>query len=378
MRRLLLPLLLVLALAAPATATSGNPLAGHRLGVNSSSDAGNKIYTSWATTSGQTKRLYAKMGPRSRVRWYGAWTGTGAKLTDKIRRYVANTQKGDRSVVAPMAFFRLWPRSEADRRALSLTDQRLYRQWYAAAARGIGSSHAVIVLEPDLPLVLPRHKTADTGVRKALVRYAVRTLAALPNTTVYLDGGDGDWLSVAELTDLLADSGVEHVRGFALGATHYAPTATQISYGRQVSLALAKRGIRGKRFVVDTADNGRPFTHAQYSAMQRSGARKNHFDNADVCRNLTQTACVTLGIPPTTDTANARWRFSATIRTYARGYADAFLWFGRPWLKMQADPYCPYRALQAARTTPWQRTATIPQVSARTYAAQQAKCFRRP
>ena len=89
MRRLLLPLLLVLALAGPATATAGNPLAGHRLGVNSTSDAGNKIYTSWASASGNTKRLYAKMGPRSRVRWYGAWSGTGATLTDKIRRYIA-------------------------------------------------------------------------------------------------------------------------------------------------------------------------------------------------------------------------------------------------------------------------------------------------
>jgi hypothetical protein len=32
---------------------------------------------------------------------------------------------------------------------------------------------------------------------------------------------------------------------------------------------------------------------------------------------------------------------------------DAYLWFGRPWLYMQADPFDKPRALQLARTTPY-------------------------
>jgi endoglucanase len=32
---------------------------------------------------------------------------------------------------------------------------------------------------------------------------------------------------------------------------------------------------------------------------------------------------------------------------------DGYLWFGRPWLYMQADPFVMTRALQLARTTPY-------------------------
>jgi hypothetical protein len=37
---------------------------------------------------------------------------------------------------------------------------------------------------------------------------------------------------------------------------------------------------------------------------------------------------------------------------------DGFVWFGRPWLYNQADPFVARRALDMARTTPW--TATGP------------------
>ena len=65
------------------------------------------------------------------------------------------------------------------------------------------------------------------------------------------------------------------------------------------------------------------------------------------------TRCVTLGIPPTTDVTNARWGLSATNKSRAAAHVDAFMWFGRPWLYMQADPYVKSRALALARTTPW-------------------------
>ncbi len=359
-------------------ATPDNPLRGHRIGVTTTTDAGNKIYTSWQSANGDTKRLLAKSALQPRLRWYGRWTGTGDVLVKKLRRYLDDAQKGDESVVVPMAFFRMWPRGEGDRRALSAADKVDYKAWYDAAARAIGSTRTVIVLEPDLPLILPRHQTADTGARQALTRYAVARLTALPHTTVYIDAGSADWLTIPQALGLLKNSGVSKVRGFALGATHYDSTRDNIVYGRNLVLALNRLGIKGKHFVIDTADNGRPFTHAQYSNLLRRGARTNNFDNADVCRTLTQTMCNTLGYPPTTYTGSTRYGFSATVRRYARTYADAYLWFGRPWLKMQADPFCIDRALQIGRTTPYQPTKDIAQVSAATYNAQQARCFQAP
>ena len=78
-----------------------------------------------------------------------------------------------------------------------------------------------------------------------------------------------------------------------------------------------------------------------------------HPDNADVCRTKAERHCVTLGIPPTTDVTNPRWGLSASHRVQATKHVDGYLWFGRPWLHRQADPFDLQRALGLARTTPY-------------------------
>jgi endoglucanase len=202
-----------------------------------------------------------------------------------------------------------------------------------AAARGIGSSRVALVLEPDLAVALQGWRPA---VRLALTRYAARVFSALPRTTVYIDAGDADWLHVGETVSMLRAAGVEYTRGFALGATHYWSTPAQIGFGRRVVDGLAAAGIRGRHFVVDTADNGRPFTWLQYYAAHPHG----DFDNAQTCRTTSQTRCVTLGHPPTWATTD-------------RARVDGYLWFGRPWLTRQASPWDLPRALAVTGTTPY-------------------------
>jgi hypothetical protein len=43
------------------------------------------------------------------------------------------------------------------------------------------------------------------------------------------------------------------------------------------------------------------------------------------------------------------------VRELAAEHVDGFVWFGRPWLYRQADPFVMKRALTMARTTPWPR-----------------------
>ena len=62
--------------------------------------------------------------------------------------------------------------------------------------------------------------------------------------------------------------------------------------------------------------------------------------------------CVTLGIRPTYDVANPRWALSATTADLATRYVDGYLWFGRPRLYRQADPFVTSRALQLVPSTP--------------------------
>lgn len=354
-RAALVPLLLsalvgaILGLPATTTVASAdaggdNPLAGGTWGVYKGGADG--VWPAFQAASGVDRGLIAKSALRPRVRWFGQWIADG-DIQAKVRDYVVQTQAGDPDVLIHMAVFRLWPKTEAAK-DVPLTDADLasYKRWVDNAARGIGDARVALVLEPDLAVAL---KGWRPEVRLELARYASRVFSALPRTSVYLDGSDGDWLSVERAVDMLRKSGVEYARGFALGATHYASTRGNIRYAKAVSDALADVGIPGKHAVIDTADNGRPFTWLKFYDMYPRG----DYDNAPVCQTKAQRHCVTLGIPPTADVANPRWGLPDTLVPVAREYVDAYLWFGRPWLYRQASPFALDRTLAVGRTTRW-------------------------
>ncbi len=312
------------------TSASTNPLRSVPWGIDR--DPGESVYRAWSTATGPTKDLLAKIALRPRVMWVGTWIST-ADIGDVVRSRIADFQQDDPNALVQLATFRTFVGGEgAVGRPLTAAAQADYRAWYDHVAQAIGSSHTAIVLEPDLGLAW---KGWRPRVRFALAAYAARVLGALPHTSVYIDASDADWLSVPQATRQLLLSGVKYVRGFALGATHYSSTASNLAYGAALVAALRRAGVPGRHFVVDTADNGRPFTWLQFRAAHPHG----NFDNANVCTSTTQLRCDTLGIPPTTVTG-------------ARS-ADAFLWFGRPWLYMQASPFQLARALAVARTTPY-------------------------
>lgn len=321
-----------------------NPLAGRAWGVYTGPADG--VYPAYESADGAEKALLAKVALRSRVRWLGTWIPAG-QIAEKIREYVAQAQAGDPETVVPMAIFRLWPHGEGAKLQPITTQQRRdYRTWINEAAAGIGSAHVAMVLEPDLAVALNGWRP---NVRMRLASYAASVFAALPHTAVYLDAGDADWLPVDRAVSMLRRAGVAKVRGFALGATHYGALASEVAYGHQLVGALARAGLGTKHFVVDTADNARPFTYGQYYAAHPKG----DFDAAEACRTTTQTRCVTLGVPPTWHVASRNWGLSRSLRRAAAHDADGYLWFGRPWLFRQAAPFLLTRTLQVARTTPF-------------------------
>lgn len=324
---------------------AGNRLDNGPLGVYRGKQDG--VWPAYEKATGTRKRLLAKVALRPRVIWQGHWIPT-RDAAATIRKTISQQQQGDPRRIAQIAIFRLWPNGyDAKRRPITLAQQRAYKAWIRAAAKGIGNRRVAIVLEPDLGIAW---QGVRPGVRFGLAAYAAKTLGALPNTSVYLDAADSDWLSVQQAARMLRLSGVRYIRGFALGATHYTGVAANIVHGRKIVAELARQGIRGKRFVIDTADSARPFTWPQFWAAHPKG----DFDNANVCRTKQERRCVTLGIPATWRVGSARWGLPAHLRTAARRYVDAYLWFGRPWLYRQASPFKLERTLQVARTTPWQ------------------------
>ena len=329
--------------AARRTPVGTNPLADRTWGVYKG--LGDQAWAPYLNASGHRKELLAKIALTPKAKWFGQWIPNGA-VTGKVRDYIANAQAGDPEALVQMTVFRLKPwEDDACRRLPTRREQRSYQQWIDQFAAGIGDAHVALVLQPDGPFAL----CAPHGSKlpSQLIGYASHVFSALPNVSVYIDAGASDWLrnDPAKALQILVPAGIDTARGFALNSTHYASTSAEVAFGASVVQALAAAGYPDKHFVVNTAANGAPFNGYDY--------RGPNFDNARTCTAKGQQGCVTLGIPPTADVANPAWGLSAADAASAAAYADGFLWIGRPWLYMQADPFDMKRALAVARTSPY-------------------------
>lgn len=306
-----------------ARSTYVNPVAGHPWGVYTGGYDG--LYPAYQAARGTTKRALGVIAQRPHVRWYTPHLAAN-EIKAKIKDDIAQEQDGNPNVVVWMATFRLWPyRETAKMRPFTPSDRARYRRWVQNAAAGIGSSRVALVLEPDLPVSTKGWRPA---VRLRLVRYAAKLFSELPNTTVYLDAGSGDWLHLSDEIAMLTKAGIGYVHGFALGSTHQTRVTREIRYGRQVSMALAKAGYPGKHYIIDTADNGRGYTWGEFYRRHPNG----NYESPPACHFARQRACVSLGIPPTTDVTNPRWGIPARLDATLRARCDAFMWISRPWL----------------------------------------------
>ncbi len=325
------------------TANPTNPLANRAWGVYKGKT--DQAWEPYDKATGEEKTLLGKIALRPRATWFGAWT-KDSDIAAKVNKYIANMSGGDPDRLVQMSVFRMkpWEHNACDRLPTK-AEQASYKTWISRFAGAVGAQHAAIIMQPDGPFALCAPK--GSKLPSKLIGWATRTFSALPNTAVYIDAGASDWPSKdpKKATDILMPASIQYARGFALNSTHYTSTAANVAFGTQIVNELARRGVPGKHFVVNTAQNGAPFTWSQ--------KRTSNFDNSPVCKNKTQDRCVTLGIPPTTNVNSTRWHLGATNRARAAKHVDGYVWFGRPWLYMQADPYVKSRALQLARTTPY-------------------------
>ena len=330
--------------AVPVRHARTNPVAGHPWGVpGGPSDA---LLSAYRSSRGTTHTMLGRFALHPRTAWYTSVTAA-ANIASRIRGNIAQEQAGNPNVQVWMALFRIWPHNEgAKAQPLTASDIAAYKQWMRNAANAIGSSRVAVVLEPDLPVALTGWKPS---VRLGLVRWSARLLSGLPNTTVYIDGGSSDWLSVTGAAHLLEQAGVQYVRGFALGITHRASPASEVAYGAKVAAALGRNGAVGKHFVIDTADNGHPYTYAQFFADHPRG----QWENPPACSARVHRGCNSLGIPPTTDVTRSSWHLPASEQRALRRRVDAFMWIDRSWLNKNDSAFTVSYAVAVARAWPF-------------------------
>ena len=319
-------------------ATRGNPLGGMRWGVYTGPIDG--TYGAYAAARGRQRALLAKIALKPLSYWFGAWYSDSYART-VAQQYIGNQTGGNPDVLAQVTIFRIVPwENAACSSAPGPAAQASYRHWVDNFAAGIGDARVALILQPDLPFAL----CAPSSVPENLVAFAAKRFNARRHTTVYIDAGAAQWLSVARATALLERSGIRHARGFALNVSQYGSTALELGYGAQIVQALAAAGIRDKHFVINTSENGAPFLAGQYSG---------NINNPRVCRSRQDTICDTLGIPPTWRTADPRWRLGPGARGLAARYADAYVWAGRTWLDNGAGPFDLHRARGLAASSPF-------------------------
>ncbi len=341
--------------AEPHAENPTNPLARRLWGIYRGPQ--DQVWRPYTRSTGQTRAALATIAERPRTKWYGKYL-PDTRVRSTVTNYVASSQAGNPETLAQVAVFRMVPwEGEACKRPTTAAEAASYRTYVQELAAGIGSAHTLVVMQPDGPFLLC---APDRAVKSELLTWATQTLSALPNTSVYIDAGAADWCENGtaqesfRCAEILKLSGIEHARGFALDSTHYTGPVENIDRGMEIIAELVADGYAAPHFIIDTAKSGRPTMWRDMVSATPRGLR----NNARTCTTRSMTRCVTLGIPPTPRPADPQWGLPEPQRLQAAQYVDGFVWFGRPWLFNQADPFVKSRALAMAASTPW--TATGP------------------
>ena len=312
MRRLLLALAAVAALLVSATAASAqtappdpravdpgapNPLAGERFLV----DPVEPSWKHWRAFRNRGQRgraaLMWRIASEPKFRWFGRFTHNVAKT---VHAYSARARR--RGSVPLMTVLRHQGK-ECNSRYLAggAAEDARTRKWYRKFARAVGARRAVIAFEPDSLGTVECLAKRRRKARYQLLRYGVDLLSKLPNATVYIEAGASDWQSSSLMARKLRRVGVGKVRGFMLNVTHFAWTAANVRYGRELS-----RRLGGKHFIVNTSANGRGPVYYR----KRIGGRRRRV--TVFCHPLYRG----LGPRPTTETGDP--------------VADGYFWISRP------------------------------------------------
>ncbi|QIX28299.1 glycoside hydrolase family 6 protein [Nocardioides sp. JQ2195] len=333
---------------APHAKNRSNPLAGRVWGVYQGPQ--DQVWAPYRAATGAEKAAIGRIALRPRTKWYGSWIAPN-QIDDKVRDYIRSSLAGDDEALVQLAVFRMKPwGGEACRRVPTKEERSAYRRWMRSLAEGIGDAHTLVEMQPDGPFFWCVPNRELTG---RLLRYGTKLLSSLPNTSVYIDAGAADWCGNGSGNDpemcaqTLEHTGIEFARGFALDSTHYTGPSDNIRHGTRIVKILRRDGYGDKHFIIDTAKSGVPTNWRDMIPSEPGGIT----DNARTCTTPTMTRCVTLGIPPTARAGVATWQLSDRDRAKARKWVDGFVWFGRPWLYNQADPFVKQRALDMDQST---------------------------
>ena len=213
------------------------------------------------TSSGQKSdaNLIKKMIETSHAIWFTG--GTPKTVMQDVRNTVLRA--ADKGTVPILVAYNIPFRDCSQYSAGGASSVEAYEAWIDGFAAGIGNGKAVVILEPDGLGIIPWYNpfadrdswvtnpnyewcqpdNADPATaasdRFEMLKYAVHTLKAHTNVSVYLDATHSGWLGAGDAADRLIQAGVNDADGFFLNVSNYVVNERLEKYGAWVSKCIA-------------------------------------------------------------------------------------------------------------------------------------------
>lgn len=228
-----------------ASGSSSNPFSNARLDVNPNNEISG-IAQEWRRQNNVDAQYLEKIAAQPETQWFGNWN-------NDVERDARNATNDimSRGALPVFVAYNIPGRDCGGYSAGGSQSPSAYRSWIRSLAHGIGSSKAVVLLEPDALPGMDCLSRAYQDTRLELLRDAVRVLRDQGNISVYIDAGHALWKNPEEMASRLNRAGIAEAQGFSLNIANFVTTPDSVRYGTAISNLIG-----GKHFVVDTARNG--------------------------------------------------------------------------------------------------------------------------
>ncbi len=226
-----------------------NPLLGKQLFIEKNTQAA-KQADEWRLSRPKDAAAMDVIANESRGVWIGSWNADPKRAVQTI------VQQSNEQHQTPVLVAYNVPSFSCESYIQNPSKVRAdYLAWLTNFASGIGTSSAVVILEPDA--LAGRECLFEK--KDNLMRSAVELLKKNPATIVYIDAGHGTWNTLDVMARKLLYAGIDRADGFALNVSNFQSNKVSVEYGTGVS-----KLVNGKHFVIDTSRNGDVATPLNY------------------------------------------------------------------------------------------------------------------
>jgi endoglucanase len=239
----------VTALQTPILPTVANVLTGNLAGINfyvnpqSTAAAQAKTWRFYRPNDAQAMDVLAS---QATAVWIGNWNGDVYKAVRKV------TDAAQKSNTVPVfVAYNIPDRDCGGYSAGGMNSPEGYRSWIGSFAAAIGSTKAVVILEPDALANSSCLSASDLQTRLSLISGAVDTFKNTSSALVYIDAGHSGWVDPSIIAEKLKQANIARADGFSLNVSNFQASSDTITYGTLISQATGN-----KHFVIDTSRNG--------------------------------------------------------------------------------------------------------------------------